>query len=170
MNKKGQETGQPASSMEDVVRLVLSILVVIFLIWAGVQFWNSIYGKNTTIKKSFTDLTSEIDFAVKNNKESTLPVYFTSKYDLVAFSNESNQVGTYEKPPECGLNSCLALCKSGLIPSKDKCRNPIIYKNYASNTFFIDSKNPVLLKGRDAVINVNISIVNNIIYLKEFSR
>ncbi len=170
MNKKGQETGQPAASMEDVVRLVLSILVVIFLIWAGFQFWNSIYGKNTAIKKSFTDLILQIDFVVKNNKESILPVYFTNKYDLVAFSSESNQAGNYEKPPECGLDYCLVLCKSGLIPSKDRCRTPIIYKSYANTAFFVDTKNPVLVNGRDAVINVNISIVDNRVYIKDLSK
>ena len=167
MNKKAQETAGPENIM-DIIRVILTALVVLFLIYVGVQLWYVSNSKDQEVVNSFTTLAQQVDSTIATGTSGIVPFYITDKYDLVAFDNKQLSSGRYQKPSECGLSYCLVICKQGVISLKNNCMAPLTYKQYNVPLTF-DVNNPVLVHGINGIINVNVTKISGNIVITTFT-
>lgn len=169
MDKRGEESGVTGFSWEIVKTILIILGIVLVLFPLGKAIYTSVFGKDLAAKKSFDNLIDELDAFIIDKEPIIVPLLFTDRYDLVIFGPDSLSAGRYEKPPECGLEYCLVLCKSGLISLKDNCKNPIRYKTYNDVEFYLEQNKPVLVNGKITVVSVEITTLENKIYIKQLS-
>ncbi|MEK6974203.1 MAG: hypothetical protein AABW41_03145 [Nanoarchaeota archaeon] len=165
MNKKGEES--TSSSIMEAGTTVISIMVVLLIIIPVALIIYGLIYKDTGVKNSFQDLTYEVDKVIKTGKPSMAALYLSDKYDLVAFTSQNLKSGRYDKPTQCGLDYCLAICKKGLVFVKDNCEPPIAHKRYQEIELIFDENDPVLVSGTKGIVNVDISQQDNKITIKK---
>jgi hypothetical protein len=151
MNKKGEESGT-ADLLIDIGRFLFTAIIVIILIYIGIQVWNLSQTKNKEVINSFTTFADTVQDVSKTGKLELSALYLTNKFIIVAFDNESLSSGIYEKPTGCGLEYCLVICKTGLLKSGKDCKDPLTYRKYGNQKFLFDKKNPIIIQGINGVL------------------
>ena len=151
MNKRGEESGT-ADLLIDIGRFLFTAVIVIILIYIGVQVWSLSQTKNKEVINSFTTFADIVGDVSKTGKLQLSPLYITDKFVIVVFDNESLSSGIYEKPTQCGLEYCLVVCKMGLLKSSKDCKDPLAYRKYGTQKFFFDKKDPILIKGINGIL------------------
>jgi hypothetical protein len=155
MNKRGEESGT-ADLLIDIGRFLFTAVIVIILIYIGIQVWNLSQTKNKEVINSFATFADIVGEVSKNGKLQFSPLYITNKFGIIVFDNESLSSGNYEKPTECGLEYCLVVCKIGLLKSSKDCKDPIAYRKYGNQKFIFDKKEPVIIRGINGILIVQI--------------